>query len=135
MWEGSRSRRNTGRVMEMYGQRWNKDSICKLFNCIMNTEQMPSAWRQRILIPIFKGNGDIQECTNYRGIKLLSHTFNIWERVVDRRMRQCTNIQESQFVFMPGRNTTYAIFILKQTIEKHREWQKNIRVTVIDLEK
>ena len=29
--------------------------LCKLFNCIMNTEQMPSAWRQ-----IFKGTGDIQ---------------------------------------------------------------------------
>ena len=28
--------------------------LCKLFNCIMNTEEMPSAWRQSILIPIFK---------------------------------------------------------------------------------
>ena len=33
--------------------------LCKLFHCIMNTEQMPSAWRQSILIPIFKGKGDI----------------------------------------------------------------------------
>ena len=36
---------------------------------------------------------------------------------------------------MPGRSTTDAIFILKQAIEKHREGQKNIRVTFIDLEK
>ena len=36
---------------------------------------------------------------------------------------------------MPGRSTTDAIFILKQTTEKHREGQKNIRVTFIDLEK
>ena len=71
----------------------------------------------------------------YRGIKLLSHTFKIWERVVDSRMRQCTNIHENQFGFMPGRSTTDAIFILKQTIGKHREGQKNIRVTFIDLEK
>ena len=35
---------------------------------------------------------------------------------------------------MPGRSTADAIFILKQTIEKHREGQKN-RVTFIDLEK
>ena len=34
--------------------------ICKLCSCIMNTEQMPSAWRQSILIPIFKGKGDIK---------------------------------------------------------------------------
>ena len=109
--------------------------LCKLFNSIMKTEQMPSAWRQSILIPMFKGKGDIQEYKYYRGIKLLSHTFKIWERVVDRRMRQCTNIHESQFGFMPGRSTTDAIFILKQTIEKHREGQKNIRLTFIDLGK
>ena len=33
------------------------------------------------------------------------------------------------------RSTTDAIFILKQTIEKYREGQKNIKVTFIDLEK
>ena len=111
--------------------------LCKLFNCIMHTEQMPSAWRQSILIPFFKRNGDIQECKNYRGIKLLSPTFKILERVVDRRIGQCTNIHahESQFGFMPGRSTTYAIFILRPTIEKHRKGQKNIRVTFIYLEK
>ena len=105
--------------------------LCKLFNSIMNTEQMPSAWRQSILIPIFKGKGDIQECKNYRGIKLLSYTFKIWERVVDRRIRQFTNIHENQFGFMPGRSTTDAIFILKQTIERHREGQNNIIVTLM----
>ena len=50
-------------------------------------------------------------------------------------MRQCTNIHESQFGVMPGRSTTDAIFILKQTIEKRREGQKNVRVMFIDLEK
>ena len=85
----------------------------------MNTEHMPSAWRQIILIPIFKGKGDIQECKNYRGIKLLSRTFKIWERVVDRRIRQSKNIHESLltlFGFIPGRSTTDAIFMLKHTL-------------------
>ena len=53
--------------------------------------------------------------------------------VVAEIVRQCTNIHESQFGFMPGRSTTDAIFILKQTIEKHREGQKNTRVTFIVL--
>ena len=50
-------------------------------------------------------------------------------------MRQCTNIHDRQCGFMPGRSTTDAIFILKQTIQKHREEQNNIRVKFIDLEK
>ena len=110
-------------------------TLCKLFNKIMTTECIPSAWRNSILVPIFKEKGDVQECKNYRGIKLLTHTFKIWEKVVDRRLRECTEIHESQFGFMPGRSTTDAIFILKQTIEKHREGQKDIRVIFIDIEK
>ena len=50
-------------------------------------------------------------------------------------MRECTDIHESQFGFMPGRSTTDATFILKQTIEQYREGQKDICVTFIDLEK
>ena len=51
-------------------------------------------------------------------------------------MIQCTDIHERHFGFMHGSSTTDAIFILKQTIEKHREGQKNIiviGVTFIDL--
>ena len=110
-------------------------TLCKLLNSIMITETIPSAWRDSVLVPIFKEKGDIQECKNYRGIKLLTHTFKIWERVLDRRVRECTDIHESQFGFMPGRSTTDATFILKQTIEQYREGQKDICVTFIDLEK
>ena len=99
-------------------------TLCKLFNSIMITETIPSAWRDSVLVLIFKEKGDIQECNNYRGIKLLTHTFKIWERVLGRRVRECTDIHESQFGFMPGRSTTDAIFILKQTIEQYREGRR-----------
>ena len=87
-------------------------TLCKLFNRIMTTECIPSAWRNSIVVPIFKEKGDVQECKNDRGIKLLTQTFKIWEKVVDRRLIECTEIHESQFGFMPGRSTTDAIFIL-----------------------
>ena len=110
-------------------------TLGKLFNSILIMETIPSAWRDSVLVPIFKEKGDIQECKNYSGIKLLTHTFKIWERVLDRRVRECTDIHESQFGFMPARSTTDVIFILKQTIEQYREGQKDICVTFIDLEK
>ena len=62
-----------------------------LFNCIMKMEQMPSAWRKSILIPIFNRKGNIKECTHYRGIKLLSYAFKIWERVVHKMTIQCAD--------------------------------------------
>ena len=78
-------------------------TLCKLFNSIIITDTIPSAWRDSVLVPIFKEKGDIQECKNYRGIKLLVHTFKTRERVLDRRVRECTDIHESQCGFMPGR--------------------------------
>ena len=34
-------------------------TLCKLFNSIMTTETIPSAWRDSVLVPIFKEKGDI----------------------------------------------------------------------------
>ncbi|VFQ77309.1 unnamed protein product [Cuscuta campestris] len=51
--------------------------LTKLFNVILRTAWMPDEWRESLLVPLFKGKGDIQSCENYRGIKLLSHTMKI----------------------------------------------------------
>ena len=66
-----------------------------LFNDILRSKSMPNEWRKSTLIPIFKGKGDVQVCANYRGIKLTSHTLKIWERVIDRRLRQEITIGNS----------------------------------------
>ncbi len=68
------------------------------------------------MIPLYKNKGDIQSCNNYRGIKLLSHTMKIWERVVERRLRKIVSISENQFGFMPGRSTTEAIHLVRRLV-------------------
>ena len=52
--------------------------LTKLFNHIFRLNKMTDEWRS-ILVPIYKNKGDIQSCTNYRGIKLMSHTMKLWE--------------------------------------------------------
>ena len=49
--------------------------LTKLFNSIFRSNKMPDEWRRSILVPIFKNKRDIQNCTNYRGNKLMSHTM------------------------------------------------------------
>ena len=49
-----------------------------LFNEILRSKRMPEEWRGT-LIPIYKNKGDIQNCGNYRGIKLMTHTMKLWE--------------------------------------------------------
>nr|GEW55862.1 hypothetical protein [Tanacetum cinerariifolium] len=93
------------------------------------------AWRLSEVIPIDKNKGDAQACSNYRGIKLLSHTMKLWERVIERRLRRETKVSENQFGFMPGRSTTEAIHLLRSLMEKYRERQRNLHMAFLDLEK
>ena len=111
------------------------DWLTRLFNGILEGERMPDEWRKSVIVPIFKNKGDVQSCSNYRGIKLLSHAMKICERVVDARLRREVRISDEQFGFMPGRSTTEAIFALRMLMEKYREGQKELHCVFIDLEK
>ena len=42
----------------------------RLFNKMLAGEEMPGEWRESWIVPLYKGKGDVQECKNYRGIKL-----------------------------------------------------------------
>ncbi|KAG5571647.1 hypothetical protein H5410_061413 [Solanum commersonii] len=86
--------------------------LTRLFNVIFKTAKMPDEWRWSTMVPLYKNKGDIQNCNNYRGIKLLSHTMKIWERVVEMRVRRGMSVLENQFGFMPGRSTTEAIHLI-----------------------
>ncbi|KAM2458816.1 hypothetical protein ACFX1W_007565 [Malus domestica] len=61
--------------------------LTDLFNRILKTKKMPNEWRTSTLVPIYKNKGDVQNCMNYRGIKLMSHTMKLWERVIEHRLR------------------------------------------------
>ena len=95
--------------------------LTKLFNLIFRSNKMPEEWRRSILVPIFKNKGDVQSCTNYRGIKLMSHTMKLWERVIEHRLRRVTSVIQNQFEFMPGRSIMEAIFLMRQLMERYRE--------------
>ena len=109
--------------------------LTRLFNKILESERMPEEWRLSVLVPIFKNKGDVQSCGNYRGIKLLSHTMKVWERVVEARLRGEVPICEQQYGFMPGKSTTDAMFALRMLMERYREGQKELHCVFVDLEK
>ena len=109
--------------------------LTKLYNRTMESERMPEEWRDSVLIPIFKNKGDVQSCSNYRGIKLISHTMKLWERIVEKRLRSDLKFSNQQYGFMPGKSTTDALFALRVLMEKYREGQKELHCVFVDLEK
>ena len=51
----------------------------------------------------------------------MSHTMKVWEKVIDRRLREETTMREEQFGFVSGKGTTDAIFAARQMIVKQRQ--------------
>ena len=74
-------------------------------------------------MPLYKGKGEKGNCSNYRGISLLSVVGKLYAGILVERVRRVTEemIGEEQGAFRSGRGCVYQIFTLKQMSEKMRE--------------
>ena len=89
-----------------------------------------------MIIPIFK-KGDRKQCTNYKGISLLSLPGKVYAKCFERKCREIveSKLEDGQCGFWPGRSTTDQILTLKQIFEKFWEYGKDLFACFVDLEK
>ena len=73
--------------------------IKKLCQSILDGEDWPEEWKTSVVVPIFKGKGDVMDCQAYREIKLLEHAV---ERVLENRIRGWVVKDDMHLGFMPG---------------------------------
>jgi hypothetical protein len=67
------------------GGRKVQSEIHKLIISIWNKEELPEEWKESIIVPIYK-KGDKTDCSNYRGISLLSTTNKILSSILLSRL-------------------------------------------------
>ena len=91
--------------------------------------------RLSIVVPIFKGKGDVMDCGTHRRVKLLEHAMKIVERVLENRVRELVTVDDMQFGFMPGKGATHALFILRRMQEEFQEREQKLYRCFVDLEK
>ncbi|ETN83938.1 hypothetical protein NECAME_01731 [Necator americanus] len=76
--------------------------LATLFNKIVAGGRTPDVWQTSVTVPVWKGKGDIADCTSYRPIRLLCDTMKVFERVVEARLRKkkipCTSRASSAFI-------------------------------------
>ena len=87
---------------------------------VWRSEKMPDEWTRSVIVPIFKNKGDILDCKQYRGIKLLEHSLKVLEAVLDERVRKMTEVDPRLFGLMLGKSIVDVIFIARDDGERNR---------------
>ena len=106
--------------------------ICKK---VLDGFGMPAELALGIVVPIFKGKGDISNSSCYRAVKLLEHSMKVVEMVLEKRLCRIVSVDEMQFGFMPERGTIDAVFIMIKMQEEHHTKGKKLHMCFVDLEK
>lgn len=106
----------------------------ELIKRIWNDEELPGEWKTSILCPIYK-KGDKLECGNFRGIALLNIAYKIFVKILYQRLHPYTEptIGEYQSGFRVGRSTTDQLFIIRQILEKCKEYNIETHHLFVDL--
>ena len=85
-----------------------------------NTGIIPTDWKRGLVVPLWKGKGDRQDCNNYRGVTLLSVPGKIFTRIILERVRHhpLEHQRPEQSGFTPKRSTIDRILALRILTER-----------------
>ena len=82
-------------------------TLHKIVTQVWKEEVVPEEWHQGIIIPLYKGKGSKSECSNYRGITLLSVPGKVFAHIIHTRIKPTllSRRRPQQSGFTPGRST------------------------------
>ena len=87
------------------------------------------------LCATFDGLLDYIQCSNWRGINLLSVPGKIFCRVLLQQLKQSIERTLREEGFRSGRSCADQIFVLRTIIEQSLEWNSSLYINYIDFEK
>ena len=96
---------------------------------------MPVEWALSIVVSIFKGKGDVRNCSCYGAVKLLEQGMKAVERVLEKRLGRIVSVDELKFGFMPESGIIDAVFILRRLQEEYHAKGKGLYMRFVDLVK
>ena len=109
---------------------WLWDIIDKCWS----TEVLPDDWKVAEIVPLYKSKGKRSECSNHRGISLLSVPGKVFASVILNRCKDSVDrvLREEQCGFRKSRGCADQLFALRQIIEKSMAFQLDISFCFID---
>jgi hypothetical protein len=99
---------------------------------------LPDQWKESIILPVHK-KGEKTDCSNYRGISLLSTSYKIVSNILLSNLSTYMYIDkmigDNKCGFRRNRSTTDQIFCIRQILEKKWEYNETVHKLFIDFKK
>ena len=114
------------------------EKLQDLFTNCLEKGTVPQDLRDAVIVSLYKNKGEKLDCSNYRGVTLLSIAGKILAHVLLNRlilMITQKSMPESQCGFRSNRGTIDMIFMLRQILEKCREQNMGLYAAFVDLTK
>jgi hypothetical protein len=101
-----------------------------------NKEELPHQWKELIVTPIHK-KGDKTDCSNYRGISLLSTSYNMLSNILLSRLTSYADdiIGNRQRGFRCNISATDQIFYIRHILNKKWQYNGTVHKLFIDFKK
>ena len=114
-------------------------AISMMFQYVFTHACCPQQWRQGLLVPIYKKEGDRADPNNYRTISLLPVLSKVFEHVLLKRLvtwaEQNKKLSDEQGGFRPGRCTMDQWFILNEIVGSRKEKNEPTALAFLDVRK
>ena len=107
-----------------------------LFNSMIQHGVVVTDFLKGTITPIVKDTqGDVSDCTNYRGITLGCLFSKMFETGIDAKMAPFLGSDYLQFGFKKQTSTSHALFVLKSTIDYYTMRNSRVFVSFLDCSK
>ena len=63
-----------------------REALLALFNKALDKGDMPAAWKDVIIVAVYKRKGPVDDCNNHREISLISHNSKLLEQMLLERL-------------------------------------------------
>ena len=112
------------------------EKLHELLCMVWETEVCPEDWKRGTIVKLPK-KGNLAECSNWRGITLLSVPGKIMAMVILDRIYTVLDekLREGQAGFRRGRSCADQIFALRNLIEQSEEWRRQLIINFIDFKR
>lgn len=113
--------------------------LTQLFNLCIRTGTFPRAFKQALVLPVYKGVGEKTCANNYRPISILSVFSKILEKILNRRLLDYLEkeniLSDNQYGFRKSKSTEHAVRRLSETVSKALDKRKKCIGIFLDLKK